>query len=70
MADILYSSGENLPRSEFDRREFSGQLPYQNYPQHMGGPRDGSKVMYKPKKASRGIFKRKSKELFGGNNDR
>ena len=70
MADIMYSSADHLPRCEFDRREFSGQMPYQKYSLPMEGQIEGSRVVYKPKRTSRGIFKRKSKELFGGNYDR
>merc|ERR1712142_452221 len=36
----------------------------------MEGPIEGGRVLYKPKRSSRGIFKRKSKELYGGNYDR
>ena len=70
MADIIYSSADHLPRCEFDRREFSGQLSYQKYPLPMEGPIEGGRVLYKPKRSSRGIFKRKSKELYGGNYNR
>ena len=78
MADSLYNSGEKMARSEFDGREFSGQLAYhhQSYAHSLAAgyngiaAAEGPPVMYRPKRYSRSIFRRKPRELFSGGQDR
>ena len=72
MADILFTTGEKLVRSDFERGDFPGHIGYQHFNPQFGGPNNIQESVraYRPKKASKGLFKRKSKDIFGGSHDR